>query len=184
MFVPRGLITLIRKYETLPRDSHISSSSNFGSSSGSVRPDIMGCGTKLPLRLRLSWVSMAWIWVWFGIWMITGPASGEVLRCYVCNDTDTSCGSSWNSIGHVEECPNSTVCSMTAMFHMVNGKPWKTTLRGCGEQLEKKQNKYRAEQCYCRGSLCNSAGFPSSDFRLPMLLLFLALACGKILLPV
>ncbi|XP_052840267.1 uncharacterized protein LOC128254933 [Drosophila gunungcola] len=165
----------------------------------------MGCGTKLPLRLRLSWVSMAWIWVWFGIWMITGPASGEVLRCYVCNDTDTSCGSSWNSIGHVEECPNSTVCSMTAMFHMVNGKPWKTTLRGCGEQLEKKQkyvdkvwvdhyvlvdlpegcfSKYRAEQCYCRGSLCNSAGFPSSDFRLPMLLLFLALACGKILLPV
>ncbi|XP_016981271.1 uncharacterized protein LOC108046199 [Drosophila rhopaloa] len=155
----------------------------------------MRSGTKLPLGL--CWISV--------VCLMLGLASGEVVKCYECKESDTSCGPPLNSIGRVQECPNSTMCSKITRIHELNGKQWKTTRRGCARQVNKTQDYVvkewvdvyvvmdlpegctktdKAEYCNCRGSLCNSASFPSSNFRLPTLLIFLALVCGKILLPV
>ncbi|KAH8348529.1 hypothetical protein KR084_008398 [Drosophila pseudotakahashii] len=153
----------------------------------------MGSGTKLPV-----WICM--------VWLIAGLASGgeEVLRCFECNNADTTCGSPGNSLGYVRECPNSTMCSTIVMSHsMGQGKEWTRTKRGCSEQVQIYQvyvekdwvKKYRINelkegctkadriiQCNCHGSMCNSAvrGLSKS----PPLLILLALVCGNIILPV
>jgi len=191
MFFSLCLISSFQKYETLQRDPDLSRSSNFGRAPSSVSPDIMGSGTELPV-----WICL--------VWMIAGLASGEeVLRCFECKDSETSCGSPENSIGNVRECPNSTMCSTIVMYSLVHGKEWTRTRRGCGKQVTIYQEyigkdwikKYRIHElpegctktersieCNCRGSLCNSAIRGASISS--SLLILLALAYGKIILPV
>ncbi|EDV56328.1 uncharacterized protein LOC6546818 [Drosophila erecta] len=152
----------------------------------------MGSGSELPLRICM-------------VWLVAGLATGEVLRCFECLDEETSCGSGYNSPGRVRQCPNSTMCSTTLMTTMVNGNVWIRGRRGCANQVDvyldyvgkhwepkyklidlqegcKKENGIIS--CNCYGQLCNSGNHSPASFRLPLVLIFLALAYGKILLPV
>ncbi|XP_017068770.1 uncharacterized protein LOC108106310 [Drosophila eugracilis] len=154
----------------------------------------MGSGTKLPV-----WIYIVWM-----VWLV-GLASGEVLQCYECVDDDRTCGSSKSFPGKVRECPNSTMCSTEMMTSMVFGKEWTRTRRGCAKQVDSYyeyigkhwEPKYKVKDlpegcktengviyCNCLGSLCNSASFSSANFRMPVLLIFLALIYRKILFPV
>nr|AAL90265.1 HL07915p [Drosophila melanogaster] len=152
----------------------------------------MGSGSELPLRICM-------------VWLVAGLAIGEALRCYECVDQETSCGSADNSPGRVRECPNSTMCSTTMLTTMVNGNEWIRVRRGCAKQVDYYfdyigkhwEQKYRLMDlpegckkengrmnCNCRGELCNSGSHSTPNFRLPFVLILLALVCGKILLPV
>ncbi|XP_043643971.1 uncharacterized protein LOC122613720 [Drosophila teissieri] len=152
----------------------------------------MGSGSELPLRICM-------------VWLAAGLATGEVLRCFECTDLETSCGSADNSPGRVRECPNSTMCSTNMLTTMINGNEWIRVRRGCAQQVDLYfvyigkhwVQKYRVKDipegckrengkmnCNCRGHLCNSGSHSPSSFRLPFVLILLALAFGKILLPV
>ncbi|XP_039147910.1 uncharacterized protein LOC27206163 isoform X2 [Drosophila simulans] len=131
----------------------------------------MGSGSELPLRICM-------------VWLVAGLATAEALRCYECADQETSCGSADNSPGRVRECPNSTMCSTTMLTTMVNGNEWIRDMYRLMDLPEGCKKENGMMYCNCRGELCNTGSQSSPNFRLPFVLILLALVCGKILLPV
>ncbi|XP_017150145.1 uncharacterized protein LOC108160571 [Drosophila miranda] len=148
----------------------------------------MGIGTKL------------WPTVGTVVFLIGSVAVGEILKCYQCNEADQTCGGPQKPLGHIGECPHSTMCSKTVFtMSLLEGNQWIKTMRGCAQQLstthvfvnksweeksvveepyeegcieEKVNFRNTVLLCHCRGHLCNASSSPALDGRmLPLILI-------------